>query len=100
MVYTRASASDYDDWEKLGNPGWGSKELMELSRKARSSSASWIILTSSCSSRHTIPWLVNRKLTGQAAPSMSLEVASTRTLDKTFLKRLRNTTRGGPSYEM
>ncbi|KIK56895.1 hypothetical protein GYMLUDRAFT_173601 [Collybiopsis luxurians FD-317 M1] len=32
-MYTRGSASDYDDWEKLGNPGWGSKELIPLARK-------------------------------------------------------------------
>ncbi|KIK56903.1 hypothetical protein GYMLUDRAFT_46795 [Collybiopsis luxurians FD-317 M1] len=32
-MYTRASASDYDDWEKLGNPGWGSKDLIPLARK-------------------------------------------------------------------
>lgn len=33
MMYTRASASDYDDWEKFGNPGWGSKDLIPLSNK-------------------------------------------------------------------
>ncbi|KAJ3828239.1 hypothetical protein F5880DRAFT_1472940 [Lentinula raphanica] len=33
MIYTRASASDYDDWEKLGNPGWGSDTLIPLARK-------------------------------------------------------------------
>ncbi|KAE9385301.1 alcohol oxidase [Gymnopus androsaceus JB14] len=33
MMYTRASASDYDDWEKVGNPGWGSKDLIPLARK-------------------------------------------------------------------
>jgi alcohol oxidase len=33
MVYTRAAASDYDDWEKLGNPGWGSEDLIPLARK-------------------------------------------------------------------
>ncbi|KAE9398123.1 alcohol oxidase [Gymnopus androsaceus JB14] len=32
-MYTRASASDYDDWEKLENPGWGSKDLIPLARK-------------------------------------------------------------------
>ncbi|KAK7032266.1 hypothetical protein VNI00_013225 [Paramarasmius palmivorus] len=34
VMYTRASASDYDDWEKQGNPGWGSKVLIPLSNKA------------------------------------------------------------------
>jgi alcohol oxidase len=34
MMYTRASASDYDDWEKVyKNPGWGSNELIPLLRK-------------------------------------------------------------------
>ncbi|KAF8335164.1 GMC oxidoreductase-domain-containing protein [Amanita rubescens] len=35
MVYTRAAASDYDDWETVHkNPGWGSKELIPLLQKA------------------------------------------------------------------
>jgi len=34
MVYTRPSASDYDDWENVyQNPGWGSKALIPLLRK-------------------------------------------------------------------
>ena len=34
MMYTRASASDYDDWEKVHeNPGWGSNNLIPLLRK-------------------------------------------------------------------
>ncbi|KAE9390926.1 FAD/NAD(P)-binding domain-containing protein [Gymnopus androsaceus JB14] len=33
MMYTRAAASDYDDWEKVGNSGWGSKDLIPLARK-------------------------------------------------------------------
>ena len=36
MVYTRPSASDYDDWETVyQNPGWGSKDLIPLLRKVR-----------------------------------------------------------------
>ncbi|KAF8262167.1 alcohol oxidase-like protein [Lactarius quietus] len=34
MVYTRPSASDYDDWETVyQNTGWGSKNLIPLLRK-------------------------------------------------------------------
>ena len=34
MMYTRAAASDYDDWEKeFNNPGWGSKEIIPLIKK-------------------------------------------------------------------
>ncbi|KAJ3752171.1 GMC oxidoreductase-domain-containing protein, partial [Lentinula raphanica] len=33
MLYVRPAASDYDDWEKLGNPGWGSASLIPLSKK-------------------------------------------------------------------
>lgn len=33
-MYTRASASDYDDWEsKNDNPGWGSKDMIPLLKK-------------------------------------------------------------------
>ena len=34
MMYTRASASDYDDWKNVHeNPGWGSDELIPLLKK-------------------------------------------------------------------
>ncbi|KAF8213497.1 hypothetical protein K438DRAFT_1956877 [Mycena galopus ATCC 62051] len=33
-MYTRAAASDYDDWEKIyGNTGWGTKDLLPLLKK-------------------------------------------------------------------
>ncbi|KAJ6624000.1 GMC oxidoreductase-domain-containing protein [Mycena sp. CBHHK59/15] len=33
-MYTRAAASDYDDWENVfGNSGWGSKDLVPLLKK-------------------------------------------------------------------
>jgi len=33
-MYTRPSASDYDDWETVyRNPGWGSKDLIPFLRK-------------------------------------------------------------------
>ncbi|KAJ3855152.1 GMC oxidoreductase-domain-containing protein, partial [Lentinula lateritia] len=37
LMYTRAPSSDYDDWEKLGNPGWGSGSLIPLAKKASDS---------------------------------------------------------------
>ena len=34
MMYTRAAASDYDDWENtFRNPGWGSADLIPLLQK-------------------------------------------------------------------
>ena len=36
MMYTRASPSDYDEWEKeYKNPGWGSKDIIPLLKKVR-----------------------------------------------------------------
>ena len=47
MTYTRACASDYDDWERVyENPGWGSNELIPLLRKVK---AQYQICTSLCS---------------------------------------------------
>lgn len=35
-MYTRAAASDYDDWESVyKNPGWGSGSLIPLLKKAK-----------------------------------------------------------------
>ncbi|TFK69859.1 alcohol oxidase [Pluteus cervinus] len=35
MMYTRASASDYDDWERIyENQGWGSEDIIPLLKKA------------------------------------------------------------------
>ncbi|KAJ8519059.1 hypothetical protein ONZ45_g3964 [Pleurotus djamor] len=37
MMYTRAAATDYDDWETVhGNAGWGSKDFLPLLNKAES----------------------------------------------------------------
>ena len=47
MVYTRASASDYDDWETVyKNPGWGSKELIPLLQKVRGQVESTTLINS------------------------------------------------------
>jgi len=28
MMFNRGAADDYDNWERLGNPGWGFKGLL------------------------------------------------------------------------
>ena len=35
MQLDRASAADYDSWEKLGNPGWGWNGLFPYFKKVR-----------------------------------------------------------------
>ncbi|TVY84438.1 Dehydrogenase xptC [Lachnellula suecica] len=34
MFFDRGSAEDYDNWAKLGNPGWGFEDLLPYFRKA------------------------------------------------------------------
>ena len=49
MFYTRAAASDYDDWENVyGNKGWGSKHLIPLLKKV--GGFLYIYLGTNCSS--------------------------------------------------
>lgn len=33
MVYSRGQASDFDDWEAAGNPGWGWRDLLPVYRR-------------------------------------------------------------------
>lgn len=33
MFFNRGSAGDYDNWAKLGNPGWGWKDLLPYFKK-------------------------------------------------------------------
>ncbi len=33
MVYSRGQAGDYEDWEAMGNSGWGWKEVLQTYRK-------------------------------------------------------------------
>ena len=37
MLYARGAASDYDDWEALGNKGWGFNEVLPLIKKVNTS---------------------------------------------------------------
>lgn len=34
MFWNRGSAADYDTWKKLGNPGWGWKDLLPYFKKS------------------------------------------------------------------
>ena len=48
MMYTRAAASDYDDWEKIyNNPGWGSQDLIPLLQKVYADDRD-VVLVNNC----------------------------------------------------
>ncbi len=37
MVHIRGSHTDFDDWEEMGNPGWGWKDVLPYFRKSETS---------------------------------------------------------------
>ena len=34
MLYFRGHSKDFDEWESLGNPGWGWRDVMPFFKKA------------------------------------------------------------------
>lgn len=63
MVYTRGSASDYDDWEiEHGNIGWGSRHLIPLLKKVCIIMLSGTFLWFSCTECNARQKRTNQKL--------------------------------------
>ena len=53
MMYTRASASDYDAWKtEYENPGWGSDDLIPLLRKVCARDLTLVLLLYSVPAAH------------------------------------------------
>lgn len=84
MIYTRAAASDYDDWEKLGNSGWGSNSLIPLARKVsvQMISSRTSFLSASTRLKPTKFLLTARQRTGPRVPLKYLMEDTTPTLAK------------------
>src|SRR5260221_7389925 len=95
MMYTRASASDYDDWEKVHeNPGWGSNDLIPLLRKVFSphirlallyTYSIWLSPVPACRQRHT-KFPMSGRRTEPTARSKSLQVCWSPISENSFSK--------------
>ena len=55
MFFDRGSAPDYDAWVKLGNPGWGWKDLLPYFKKVTSHSPLCTFLSSVERKIYSIP---------------------------------------------
>ena len=65
MVYVRGAASDYDDWEALGNKGWGFNEVLPLIRKVSTSGSHNEMIhwcNQLCSSKRSRPYQTDQPM--------------------------------------
>jgi choline dehydrogenase-like flavoprotein len=63
MFYVRGAASDYDDWEALGNKGWGFNEVLPLIRKVNTSgSRNEMIHHQPCRSKRSRPYQIDQPM--------------------------------------
>ena len=44
MLYFRGHSDDYDEWERLGNPGWGWKDVLGWMSWVHTKSSSKIVI--------------------------------------------------------
>lgn len=58
MIYNKGSPDDYDEWEKLGNRGWGWKNLAKYATRAEGFHSTDISAEDLASHGRTGPWQV------------------------------------------
>ena len=100
MLYVRGNRKDYDEWERMGNPGWGFDSILKYFKKSEDNRNPYLAKNSECGSlsfffsvcflsfylpkhfwlgylqRGIIPlvvtWLCKRPLGGRPLPLLSL----------------------------